>query len=357
LVSSSAGGCRIVDPTSYKGRYHSSGSFTPTLAVKYYDYRIRDRQVKLSLLLLDKMWNVTHNVLDIVRTSAYLAQNTLPPSTILQLPRFEGIFAHATIVAPHYTHATRETSLYHHHQKCTSRSSHNFMERENRLLLDFSRSEIVRPVWRTLRAWEHGGSNRASDSTFVRSFRLCLHHILSWFPAFPVVFFLTHTLYSGCPLLYFPNLLDWRRALDPGMVLVRLEREKRKKVLDSANGRMVVGFHKSVRTSLQVTGTFLGTLEQLHLKESWRWSVCSLVPRKEMAEDATWRLCGIFIKQIKPWWRIVVAANGWIGQARYVTDTAICLYLNESAMWSSSTDDDLKQGRNSRSIYIKPMIH
>ena len=75
------------------------------------------------------------------------------------------------------------------------------------------------------------------------------------------------------------------------------------KVLDSANNithSVVVGFHKSVRTSLQVTGTFLGTLEQLHLTVSWRWSVCSLVPRKEMAEDATWRLCGIFIKQIKP---------------------------------------------------------
>jgi hypothetical protein len=36
------------------------------------------------------------------------------------------------------------------------------------------------------------------------------------------------------------------------------------KVLDSANNithGVVVGFHKSARTSLQVTGIFLGTLE------------------------------------------------------------------------------------------------
>jgi hypothetical protein len=54
-----------------------------------------------------------------------------------------------------------------------------------------------------------------------------------------------------------------------------------KAVLDSANGLKVFGFHKSIRTSLQATGTFLNS--------SWRWSACSLVSRKEMAEDATWR--------------------------------------------------------------------
>jgi hypothetical protein len=118
--------------------------------------------------------------------------------------------------------------------------SHNFMERKSTPVGFLKDVKLSGPLWQVLRAWEHGGStNRASDSTFVRSLRLCIHHILSWFPAFPVVSF-SLILYSGCLYCSLPNLLDWRRALDPNIVLVSLKWEKRKKVLDSANGHKVV---------------------------------------------------------------------------------------------------------------------
>jgi hypothetical protein len=119
--------------------------------------------------------------------------------------------------------------------------SHNFMERKSTPVGFLKDVKLSGPLWQVLRAWEHGGStNRASDSsTFVRSLRLCIHHILSWFPAFPVVSF-SLILYSGCLNCSLPNLLDWRRALDPNIVLVSLKWEKRKKVLDSANGHMLV---------------------------------------------------------------------------------------------------------------------